>query len=110
LQDTINENDAAILKVKSQKGATPEEALSLKSQINRLNYHQTELFELKKKTTNQVDLAKNRIANKMSELTRRQRKLDYERKSLQTYLEQMASVLESYEIIAEALATALTKR
>lgn len=110
LQDTINENDAAILKVKSQKGATPEEALSLKSQVNRLNYHQTELFELKKKTTNQVDLAKNRIANKMSELTRRQRKLDYEKKSLQTYLEQMASVLESYEIIAEALATALTKR
>lgn len=46
----------------------------------------------------------------MSELTRRQRKLDYEKKSLQTYLEQMASVLESYEIIAEALATALTKR
>lgn len=46
----------------------------------------------------------------MSELIRRQRKLDYEKKSLKTYLELMASFLESYDLITEALATVLTKR
>lgn len=109
-QETISENDAAILRLKNKTGATPEEAVSLKSQINRLNYHQTELFELKKKTLNQLELSKNKIANKISELTRRQRKLDYEKKSMQTLLEQMATILETYENVAEALATVLTKR
>jgi chromosome segregation ATPase len=110
LQETISENDAAILRLKNKTGSTPEETVSLKSQINRLNYHQTELFELKKKTLNQLELSKNKIANKISELTRRQRKLDYEKKAMQTYLEQMATILETYENVAEALATVLTKR
>gem|GEM_PF-993898 len=110
LQETITENDAAIQRVKNKTGATPEEAVSLKSQINRLNYHQTELFELKKKTLNQLELSKNKIANKISELTRRQRKLDFEKKAMQSYLEQMATILETYEAVAEALATVLTKR
>jgi len=110
LQETLAENDAAVLRLKNQIGTTPEEKVSLKSQINRLNYHQTELLDLKKKTVNQIELCKNKIANKISELTRRQRKLDYEKKSLQTYLEQMAAILETYENIAQALATVLTKR
>lgn len=110
LQETLAENDAAIVRLKNQTGATPEEKVSLKSQINRLNYHQTELLDLKKKTFNQIELSKNKIANKISELTRRQRKLDYEKKALQTYLEQMAAILETYETVSEALATVLTKR
>lgn len=110
LQETLAENDAAVLRLKNQIGTTPEEKVSLKSQINRLNYHQTELLDLKKKTVNQIELCKNKIANKISELTRRQRKLDYEKKSLQAYLEQMAAILETYENIAQALATVLTKR
>uniref|UniRef100_UPI0025F1C154 coiled-coil domain-containing protein n=1 Tax=Sulfuricurvum sp. TaxID=2025608 RepID=UPI0025F1C154 len=110
LQETLAENDAAIIRLKNQTGATPEEKVSLKSQINRLNYHQTELLDLKKKTFNQIELSKNKIANKISELTRRQRKLDYEKKALQTYLEQMAAILETYETVSEALATVLTKR
>lgn len=110
LQETLSENDAAILRVKNKIGATPEEIISLKSQVNKLNYHQIELLDLKKKTHSQLELCKNRIANKMSEYTRRQRKLNYEKKALQTYLEQMASVLESYELISEALASVLTKR
>lgn len=110
LQETIAENDAAIVRLRNQTAATPEEKVSLKSQINRLNYHQTELLDLKKKSLNQIELCKNKIANKISELTRRQRKLDFEKKSLQTYLEQMATILETYENIAEALATVLTKR
>ena len=110
LQETLAENDAAIIRLKNQTGETPEEKVSLKSQINRLNYHQTELLDLKKKTHNQIELCKNKIANKISELTRRQRKLDYERKALQNYLEQMAAILETYENVAQALATVLTKR
>ena len=57
-----------------------------------------------------MELCKNKIANKISELTRRQRKLDYERKSLQSFLEQMAALLETYENVAQALALALAKR
>jgi hypothetical protein len=110
LQETINENDAAIMRLKNKTGSTSEEIVSLKSQINRLNYHQTELYELKKKTLNQLELYKNKVANKISELTRRQRKLDYEKKSMEAYLEQMTTILETYENVAEALATVLTKR
>ena len=110
LQETLAENDAAIIRLKNQVGTTPEEKVSLKSQINRLNYHQTELLDMKKKTHNQMELCKNKIANKISELTRRQRKLDYERKSLQSFLEQMAALLETYENVAQALALALAKR
>lgn len=110
LQETIVENEAAIEHLKSKIGSSPEETLSLKSQVNRLNYHQTELFDSKKKLHTQIELSKNKISGKMSEFTRRQRKLDHEKKSLQTYLEQMASLLESYDLITEALATVLTKR
>lgn len=110
LIDTIHENEAAITRVKNKSGVTPEEALSLKSQINRLNYQQTELLDMKKKIHSQIELIKNKIANKMSEYTRRHRKLDFEQKSLKTYLEQMASILETYDMIVDALATALTKR
>jgi hypothetical protein len=110
LQDTINENEAAIIRVKNQTGVTPEEKVSLKSQVNRLNYHQIELLEMKKKTHNQIELAKNKISNKISETTRRQRKLDFENTSLKNYMEQMASLLESYALVTEALATVLTKR
>lgn len=110
LQETINENDAAILRVKNKTGETPEEKVSLKSQVNRLNYHQTELLEMKKKIHTQIELSKNKISNKVSESTRRKRKLDFEQKSLTNYLEQMASLLESYALVTEALATVLTKR
>ncbi|HLD23441.1 MAG TPA: hypothetical protein VJA83_05815 [Sulfuricurvum sp.] len=110
LQETIAENDSAILRLKNQTASTPEEKVSLKSQVNRLNYHQSELLDLKKKTHNQIELCKNKIANKISELTRRQRKLEFEKKALQSYLEQMAAILETYETVAEALATVLTKR
>lgn len=110
LVETINENDAAIIRVKNKTGSTPEEILSLKSQLNRLNYQQSDLLEMKKKTNNQIELCKNKIANKISEYTRRQRKLDFEQKALKNYLEQMASILETYDMIVEALATVLTKR
>jgi hypothetical protein len=110
LVETINENDAAIIRVKNKTGTTPEESLSLKSQLNRLNYQQTELLEMKHKTNNQLELNKNKIANKISEYTRRQRKLDFEQKALKNYLEQMASILETYDMIVEGLATTLTKR
>ncbi len=110
LQETIDENEAAILRVKNKIGETSEEKVSIKSQVNRLNYHQIELIDTKKKSTAQLDLSKNKISNKVSELTRRQRKLDFEKSSLKNYLEQMASLLESYELITEALATVLTKR
>lgn len=110
LQETISENEAAIERVKLKTGETPEEELSLKSQVNRLNYHQIELFDMKKKITTQIEVIKNKIANKISELTRRQRKLDNEKKTLQSYMEQMATILENYEMVSEALATVLTKR
>jgi hypothetical protein len=110
LIETINENDAAMIRVKNKTGSTPEEVLSLKSQLNRLNYHQSELLEMKKKSNNQIELCKNKISNKISEYTRRQRKLDFEEKALKTYLDQMASILETYDMIVEALATVLTKR
>ena len=110
IQEILSEHASAISRIKNQTGSTPEEMISLKSQINRLNYQETELFDTKKKINNQIELSKNKIANKISESTRRQRKLDYERKSLKNYIEQMASILESYETITEAIAAALTKR
>lgn len=110
IEETITENEAAIERLKHKTGNTSEEVLSLKSQINRLNYHEIELLDMRKKILSQAELSKNKISGKTSELIRRQRKLDYEKKSLKTYLEQMASFLESYDLITEALATVLTKR
>lgn len=110
LQETITENEAAIDRLKNKVASSPEETLSIKSQINRLNYNETELLDTKKKMLSQIELSKNKLSGKLSEFTRRQRKVDHEKKSLKTYLEQMASILESYDLMTEALATVLTKR
>lgn len=110
LEEKITENEAAIERLKHKKGNSSEDAISLKSQINRLNYHTIELLDERKKIFTQLDLNKNKLSGKTSELSRWKRKLDYEKESLKTYLEQMASFLESYDLITEALATVLTKR
>lgn len=110
LQETITENEAAIDRLKNKVASSPEETLSIKSQINRLNYYETELLDSKKKMLTQIELSKNKLSGKLSEFTRRQRKVDHEKKSLRSYLEQMASILESYDLMTEALATVLTKR
>ena len=80
LQETITENEAAIDRLKNKVASSPEETLSIKSQINRLNYYETELLDSKKKMLTQIELSKNKLSGKLSEFTRRQRKVDHEKK------------------------------
>ncbi|MDD4884156.1 hypothetical protein [Sulfuricurvum sp.] len=110
VEEALGENDTAILKLKSKETKTPEEAVALKSEINKLNYHHTELLENKKSVHTQLELAKNRITNKTNELARHENKHTYEKKSLATIMEQTAPIFETYETVVEALATVLTKR
>jgi hypothetical protein len=110
VQTTITDIDTKVLLAKGQSAQTPEEAVSIKSDIKRLNIRHAELLNKKKSLNSQLELVKNRILNKNSELTRRQRKLDYEQKSLQSLVEQTVSLIETYEIIAEAISLVLAKR
>jgi hypothetical protein len=109
-EDALSENDIEVLKIKNKIAAKSENSSELKGEITKLNYRHTELLEVKKSLISQMEVCKNRISNKGSEFTRRQNKLKYEKKSLESIIEQMATVLENYELIAEATATVLTKR
>lgn len=81
-----------------------------KKEINLVNDNNSELYKKKNNLAIQLELSENRITNKMSELSQRNMKVIYEQKSLQTILEQTASLKETYELIAEALALTLAKR
>lgn len=106
----ISENDTNILELKGQAADNIEVRTALKSEINKLHDLHAELFKMRKEHNHQLEQAKNRITNKMSELSQRHKKLDYEKKSLQTLIEQSASVKEMYEMITEAISLVLAKR
>lgn len=110
IEEAIGDNDTAVLKLKHRETRTPEEAVALKSEINKLNYHHTGLLEMKKNVHTQLELAKNRITNKTNELARHENKHTYEQKNLAAIMEQTAPIFETYETIVEALAAVLTKR
>ena len=106
----LPEVDEKILQLKGRITQLPEENKALKKEISTLNDTYTELHKKKKNLSAQLEITKNRITNKMSELAQRNMKTSYERKSLQTILEQTASVQEMYEMVSEALALTLSKR
>jgi len=109
-EESVSEIDASIVRVKNKSAQTPEEEVSLKSEITKLNYRHGELMDMKKNLLNQVEMVKNRISNKTSELLRRQSKHDYEKKMLSAYQEQTAPIMETYGVVTEAIASVLTKR
>jgi len=110
IETVLSEVDEKIIQLKERIPQMPEENKALKKEISTLNDTYTELYKKKKNLTVQLELIKNRMTNKMSELAQRNMKASYEQKSLQTILEQTASVKEMYEMVSEALALTLAKR
>ncbi len=110
LESIITDSDTRIMTLKAKTPSKEEEALSIKADIARLNSQQKQFLDQKKKETNHLELINSKIANKMNEFTRRQKKLAYEKKAFQTVLEQTASLRETYDMLAEALSVVLAKR
>jgi chromosome segregation ATPase len=107
IDNTLSELDTKIVQLKERIAQISEES---KKEMSLLNDKHTELYKKKNNLAVQLELSNNRITNKMSELSQRNMKVNYEQKSLQTILEQTASIKEMYELIAEALALTLAKR
>ena len=104
------ENDTKIGEIKGQLISKESDNISLQTEIKRINNVQDELHERKKSKKSLLELSKGRLANKKIELTRRQKKVLYETKALQTIIEQTEPIIQSYEMIAEALSLVLAKR
>jgi len=104
------ENDTKIGEIKGQLISKESDNISLQTEIKRINNVQDELHERKKSKKSLLELSKGRLANKKIELTRRQKKVLYETKALQTIIEQTEPIIQSYETIAEALSLVLAKR
>jgi hypothetical protein len=104
----IAENDGKILQYKSKAG-TPN-SLSNSTEIQRLNNMQDDLFTQKKNGKYQLELSNGRLANKKIELVRCNKKLFYEQNTLKTLIEQTLPIVESYELVSEAIALVLAKR
>lgn len=92
------------------KNKLADNTSTAKTDIARLNAQQDELQKRKKNETSHLELANSKLANKMNELTRRQKKLADEKKVFQTILEQTAKLRDTYEMLAEALSVVLAKR
>ncbi|HEX5623632.1 MAG TPA: hypothetical protein VFX57_04225 [Sulfuricurvum sp.] len=101
----ISENEIMFMKSKkTNDSGSAENAGSIKSK------RQEELLIHKKNETNTLELIGKRIDNKTIELSRRQKKFDHESKVLQTIIEQITPIQETYDGIAKGLAAVLTKR
>lgn len=110
VETMVSANDTKILELKGQISNTPEDDIALKSELKNGHDLYNELFKMKKNYSTQLELTRNRLTNKMSELAQRHKKLEYEKKSLQSIIEQTASVKEMYELVAEAVSLVLAKR
>lgn len=110
VETMISEGDARIVALGSKSASKEEEALSIKSDMARLNARQKELHTRKKNETTQFELISSKITNKTNELARRQKKLADEKKLLQATFERTAPIRESYELVSEALSLVLAKR
>ncbi|MEW5832843.1 MAG: hypothetical protein AB1763_08400 [Campylobacterota bacterium] len=107
LESIIADGDSRIMQLKNKLA---DGTSSAKTDIARLNSQQDELQKRKKNETSHLELANSKLANKMNELTRRQKKLADEKKVFQSILEQTAKLRETYEMLAEALSVVLAKR
>lgn len=100
----IAENDGKILQSKA-KSSTSD-----RTEIQRLNNIQDELYIQKKNEKYQLELSNGRLSNKKIELVRRNKKLFYEQNALKTLIEQTLPITQSYDLICEAIASVLAKR
>ena len=106
----ISENEMILMQQKSKNSEKPEESLTVKSTVARLNKRQDELLSKKKSDNGKLEIANGKIANKNSELARRQKKLDHDKKALKSLMEQIETIIENYDLIVEAISIVLPKR
>lgn len=107
IESILAENDTRIMSLRHKDSGDP---MKTKTDIARLNAQQEEILKRKKGEVSQLELANGKLANKINEMKRRQKKLSEEKKSLQNLLDQTATLRETYEMIAEALSLVLAKR
>ena len=100
----IAENDGKILQSKAKSSKSD------RTEIQRLNNIQDELYIQKKNEKYQLELSNGRLSNKKIELVRRNKKLFYEQNALKTLIEQTLPITQSYDLICEAIASVLAKR
>ena len=106
----LMENERKILEIKAKSTTKELNTLSVQKEIKRINNIQDELNESTKHKKSLLDLSKGRLINKKIELTRREKKVLYETKTLEAIIEQTEAIIQNYETIAEALSLVLAKR
>lgn len=106
----LADNDTRTIQLKRKSTANTEEMGSIKRELRTLSDQYTELLKKKKNMAVQLEFIKNRLTNKTTELSQRNKKLKYEKKNFETVLEQTASIKEIYELLVEAVSLVLAKR
>lgn len=110
VETMIIENDIKLSNLKTQTASKIEEEVSLKSELKRFHNLHSELLKMKKNFATQVEIALSKMTSKSSELSRRQKKLDHEKKQMKALMEQNTALLETYDMITEAISIVLAKR
>lgn len=104
IEQTMAHDDIVYLKSKRNLDFVPDSALSLPEKRRK-----QQLADLKTEKSN-LELINKRIANKSVEMSRRSKKVEHEEKMLENLKTQMVPIVETYNLMAHAVAVVLAKR
>lgn len=104
IEQTMAHDDIVYLNTKRNLDFVPESSLSVGDKRRK-----QQLAQLKDEKSN-LELINKRITNKSIEVTRRHKKVEHEEKVLETLKVQMVPIVETYNLMAYAVATVLAKR
>lgn len=110
IRKSILENDSKIVEIKGKSASKESSSISAQGEIKRINNLQDELHQSTKDKKSLLEFSRGRLSNKSIDLSRKQKKVLYETKSLESILEQTKPIIHSYETIVEALSLVLAKR
>jgi len=105
IESLLSENDTMLLGLNSKKDSP-----TFLTQQKSLNNRHKELLDRKKQENGKIDIINGKISAKFSEESRHQKKLKQEQELLQQLYEQMKSIIDTYELISQAIALVLAKR
>lgn len=105
VESLLSENDTMLLDLNARKD-DPTFLIQQKS----LNNRHKELLDRKKQENTKLDIINGKISAKFSEESRHQKKLKHEQGVLKSLYEQMKNLIETYDLISQAVASVLAKR
>jgi len=105
IESLLSENDTMLLDLNAKKDDP-----TFLTQQKSLNNRHKDLLDRKKQENSKLDIINGKISAKFSEESRHQKKLKHEQDVIKQLYEQMKSLIESYELISQAIALVLAKR